>query len=549
MYTDSPYKDIPNELLNRYTLNGKIQVLDWWLDGSHKSGPVIWDESVIKSHLESFSPDNIKKSKGGKVKISNYWMKQEPYTNASKMILESLEKNNIRNMKVAVIGSITPWIEAILLHFNNDITTVEYNVPKCDTIRCISYWDFQKESNLYDCVISYSSIEHSGLGRYGDPLNPESDIETMNDIHKSLKKNGLLLLGVPIGHDALVWNVHRIYGKIRLPLLIEKFTEIEWIPNKKDELLNKKISNNGGDQPVIVLKKSLIHGMFKNDILNINNEIFDIKKNVKTRTVNIHKSEIKYDIYNKNLDNENINYFFLFETPFHDAFAHWIFESVIYIPYLKMIKQKINKNLKLVVNIKPTRNYKDLFFKLFDINKEDIFYIEELYEGSQRKKNSFLPINNICICCRNLTLNNKNINIKHFEKLILNFKNNILNKSQELINIKKNIKYLFFPRNKLQNYKSNDRINNYDCVFKIIKNEKYTEYDTINTVNFLDQIKLILSTENLFLDYGSSLWVNGLFCKNTKIYAVNNLNQHTVWKGWDVIIKIMENNNNKIVFM
>ncbi len=31
----------------------------------------------------------------------------------------------------------------------------------------------------YDAVVSYSSVEHSGLGRYGDALNPWGDIIAM----------------------------------------------------------------------------------------------------------------------------------------------------------------------------------------------------------------------------------------------------------------------------------------------------------------------------------------------------------------------------------
>lgn len=30
MYTNSPYKEIPLELLNDYTLNNKIPILNWW---------------------------------------------------------------------------------------------------------------------------------------------------------------------------------------------------------------------------------------------------------------------------------------------------------------------------------------------------------------------------------------------------------------------------------------------------------------------------------------------------------------------------------------
>ena len=67
---------------------------------------------------------------------------------------------------MAVIGSISPWIEVILLNYENNVTTVEYNVPdsKTEKIKSLSYWDFIKTEKKYDCIITFSSIEHSGLG-------------------------------------------------------------------------------------------------------------------------------------------------------------------------------------------------------------------------------------------------------------------------------------------------------------------------------------------------------------------------------------------------
>ena len=36
-----------------------------------------------------------------------------------------------------------------------------------------------------------------------------------------LRPGGLLFLAVPVGLDALAWNAHRIYGRKRLPLLLD----------------------------------------------------------------------------------------------------------------------------------------------------------------------------------------------------------------------------------------------------------------------------------------------------------------------------------------
>jgi hypothetical protein len=245
-YTNSPYKNIPDELLKDYTMNNNIPILDWWLDGSGDLRNKIWNKNYIDEFKQNFTSNNIKNNNHG----------HEPYPGASSWILKAIEKYNIKNQKIAVIGSLTPWIEAILLNFDNIVTTVEYNVPTIDypNLNSISYWDFQKNTTKYDCIITYSSIKHSGLGRYGDPLDPNGDVHTMQEIHKNLVNNGLLIWGAPVGHDALVWNVHRIYGKIRLPLIFNGFKELEWIDFDKDILLNSPL-NKSCMQPVIVLSK------------------------------------------------------------------------------------------------------------------------------------------------------------------------------------------------------------------------------------------------------------------------------------------------------
>jgi len=57
-------------------------------------------------------------------------------------------------------------------------------------------------------------------GRYGDPLNPDADLQAMARVRSILKPGGLLLLTVPVGPDVLVFNLHRRYGPARLPLLL-----------------------------------------------------------------------------------------------------------------------------------------------------------------------------------------------------------------------------------------------------------------------------------------------------------------------------------------
>ena len=241
-----PVNKIPSILINEYSLDGKIPIQYLYRDNS-VSMKTIWSEAYLESYCNRFTPSNIFKNKHGK----------EPYPGASRLLCLSLNKFEVKNKHVAVIGSQTPWIEAILINLNcNTITTVEYNVPLYSgkRIKTISYKDFYRSQYKFDAIITFSSIEHSGLGRYGESLEPFVDIEAMNVIYDKLISTGFLFLGVPIGKDVLVWNVHRIYGKIRMPILIEKFHLLDCFGGKLSYLNNSSVKANGL-QPVFVLQK------------------------------------------------------------------------------------------------------------------------------------------------------------------------------------------------------------------------------------------------------------------------------------------------------
>ena len=249
MYNNSPYKTIPNELIQKYTLDGKIPIINCFLDSS-KILHHEWSDEFIKSYLEKYTIFNIKNNLEGKSTYGN---------SICVMLLDTFIKYNIINKNIAVVGSETPWIEAMLINLKNKVTTIEYNVPKINSeyLDVRDYFEcFENRSNAYDVIISFSSIEHSGLGRYGDPLDPEGDIKTMRSIHRNLKEDGLLIWGAPIGNDCLVWNLHRIYGKIRLPLIFENFKEVEWIGGEKEELFKIPLINQDSFfQPVVILNK------------------------------------------------------------------------------------------------------------------------------------------------------------------------------------------------------------------------------------------------------------------------------------------------------
>lgn len=55
-------------------------------------------------------------------------------------------------------------------------------------------------------------VEHVGLGRYGDALDPDGDLKAIAELRRVLAPGGSLLFVVPVGQPVIMFNAHRIYA-------------------------------------------------------------------------------------------------------------------------------------------------------------------------------------------------------------------------------------------------------------------------------------------------------------------------------------------------
>ncbi len=129
----------------------------------------------------------------------------------------------VQGKSVVVIGSVHPLYEAIVARMGGIPSTVEFRKIHHDIPGLNTYTveESQKMDLQFDCGVTISALEHDGLGRYGDPIDPLGDLKTMKSYKKIIKPGGLMFLSVPVGQDAVCWNSHRIYGRYRLPQLLD----------------------------------------------------------------------------------------------------------------------------------------------------------------------------------------------------------------------------------------------------------------------------------------------------------------------------------------
>jgi len=67
------------------------------------------------------------------------------------------------------------------------------------------------EDNSVGSISCLHVLEHVGLGRYGDPVDPEGYVRGARELTRVLSVDGTLLIGVPTGRERLCFDAHRIF--------------------------------------------------------------------------------------------------------------------------------------------------------------------------------------------------------------------------------------------------------------------------------------------------------------------------------------------------
>ncbi|GAA3975397.1 hypothetical protein FHS10_000685 [Mucilaginibacter dorajii] len=77
------------------------------------------------------------------------------------------------------------------------------------------------------------TVEHIGLGRYGNPIDPVADLKAMQELKRVVAQGGNLIIVVPVGRPKMAFNAHRIYSYQQICSYFGPFTlkEFSLVPD------------------------------------------------------------------------------------------------------------------------------------------------------------------------------------------------------------------------------------------------------------------------------------------------------------------------------
>eukprot|EP01126_Amoeba_proteus_P026881 TRINITY_DN2660_c0_g1_i6.p1 TRINITY_DN2660_c0_g1~~TRINITY_DN2660_c0_g1_i6.p1 ORF type:complete len:394 (+),score=77.87 TRINITY_DN2660_c0_g1_i6:79-1260(+) len=237
------WESLPTHVQDEFLLGGKVN-LDKSKYTEQDKGGVSWKGIYAKDQFEKqlkAGIEALRLTKEGKGVPANVVSDIRPgwYPCLVKNLLKALQEFDISGKDILVVNPGRPWNEALALDVGvRGITVTDrLNIVPGSEYEGQPKMKFVLSSNLtgkFDAIFkmddTYSSFMHYGVGRYGDPIDPNGDIKIIQALKTFLKPDGYLFFSLPLGPDTLEYNLHRIYGRERYALMTRGLNILKQYP-------------------------------------------------------------------------------------------------------------------------------------------------------------------------------------------------------------------------------------------------------------------------------------------------------------------------------
>jgi hypothetical protein len=158
--------------------------------------------------------------------------------------------------KVLDVGATESTVALSLASLGFEVTALDprpypLTHPRLETVVAdVGSW--QTEA-LFDAVLCLSTLEHIGLGAYGDPRDPKGDWQALDRIRALTAEGGLLLLTVPFG-ERRVDELERTYDRDALEAILEGWSVDDLTIARRRDPVTWEIGLDGdGDAGAVAL--------------------------------------------------------------------------------------------------------------------------------------------------------------------------------------------------------------------------------------------------------------------------------------------------------
>lgn len=142
---------------------------------------------------------------------------------ARRVIATKVAKHVDIGSSVLTISVLSAQVETVFV----DYRPLKVELPRLTSIAG-NILDLPFPDDSIDSLSCLHVIEHIGLGRYGDPIDPSGSIKAALELQRIVSRGGNLFLSVPIGRERVCFNAHRVHSAMTVLKLFPELTLLEF---------------------------------------------------------------------------------------------------------------------------------------------------------------------------------------------------------------------------------------------------------------------------------------------------------------------------------
>lgn len=130
----------------------------------------------------------------------------------SRLLVEARPRLHVDiGSSVQVNAVLSAWVDTVFLDYRPLPAKLSKLMCVAGTATHLPFADYSLSS-----VSCLHVIEHIGLGRYGDPLDPTGSRSALRELARVVMPGGKLYVSVPVGKERVCFNAHRVFAPQRI---------------------------------------------------------------------------------------------------------------------------------------------------------------------------------------------------------------------------------------------------------------------------------------------------------------------------------------------
>jgi hypothetical protein len=142
---------------------------------------------------------------------------------ARRVAINMPSKHTDIGSSVLTVGVLSATVETEFVDFR----PLKVNLPSLTSLAG-NILELSFADNSIESLSCLHVIEHIGLGRYGDPLDPKGSIKAAAELQRVVRPGGKLYLSLPVGRERVCFNAHRVHAPSTVLSMLSQMQLVEF---------------------------------------------------------------------------------------------------------------------------------------------------------------------------------------------------------------------------------------------------------------------------------------------------------------------------------